>query len=137
MISGRLFPKCMSKPDRKIRKFKTQYCARSFFEKILSREPLNSYSSVVQWATVRLILILQWYLGLQSQIIDFTNAFSQTYIRRGDPVIIELTRDFKSDGGQCDIVLRLKKILYGQAVTARLWYERLQNGLLDPCFVIR
>ena len=41
-----------------------------------------------------------------------------------------------SDGGQHDFVLRLKKILYGQSKAARLWYEKLQNGLLKRGFVM-
>ena len=82
------------------------------------------------------MLILQCILGLQSQSIDFTNAFAQADIPRGEPVFIELNRHFKSGGGQYDIALRLKKILYGQAKTARLWYEKLQNGWLDCCFVM-
>ena len=76
------------------------------------------------------MLILQCILGLQSQSIDFTNAFAQAYIPSGEPVFIELPRYFKSDGGQYDVVLKLKKSLYGQAKAARLWYEKLRNGLL-------
>ena len=44
--------------------------------------------------------------------------------------------DFKSDGVQHDVVLKLKKSLYGQAGAARLWYEKLRNGLLERGFVI-
>ena len=88
-------------------------------------ETLHSYSPVLQWATVRLMLILQCILGLQSQSIDFTNAFAQEDIPSGEPVFIELTRDFKIDGGQHDVVIKLKKILYGQAKATRLWYEKL------------
>ena len=54
-----------------------------------------------------LMLILQCILGLQSQIIDFKNAFSQAYIPSGEPVFVELTRYFKSNGGQNDVVLKL------------------------------
>ena len=50
-------------------------------------------------------MILQCIIGLQSQRIDFTNAFAQAYIPSGEPVFIELPRDFKSDGGQHDAVL--------------------------------
>ena len=85
---------------------------------------------MVQWATVRLLLSLQCILGLQSQSIDFTNAFSQADIPSGEPVFIELTRYLKSDGGQHDVVLKFKKSLYGQVEAARLWYEKLRNGLL-------
>ena len=136
MLPGTWFFNCKSKPDWKIRKFKEQYFVRGDIQKKLSPKPLNSYSPVVQWATVRLMLILQCILGLQSQSIDFTNAFSQAYIPGGDPVFIELPRDFNSDGGQDDIVLKLKKSLYGQAEAARLWYENLRNGLLERGFVM-
>ena len=79
---------------------------------------------------MRLMLILQYILGLQSQNIDFTNAFAQADIPSGDPVFIELPRDFMSDVGKHDVFLKLKKSLYGQAKAARLWYEKLRNGLL-------
>ena len=82
------------------------------------------------------MLILRCILGLQSQSIDFTNAFAQAYIPIGKPVLIELPRDLKSDGGQHDVVLKLKKSLYGQAEAARLWYEKLRNCLLERGFVM-
>ena len=55
------------------------------------------------------MLILQCILGLQSQNIDFKNAFAQADIPSGEPVFVELPRHFKSNGGQDDVVLRLKK----------------------------
>ena len=57
-------------------------------QKILSPKPLNSYSTMVQRATVRLMLILQFILGLQSQSIDFTDAFSQADIPSGKTVLL-------------------------------------------------
>ena len=113
VLQGTWSFKCKRKPDGKIWKFKAQYCVREHTLKRLSPKPLNSYSPVVQWATVRLMLILQCILGLQIQSIDFTNAFAQADIPSGEPVFIGLPRDFKSDGGQDDVVIRLKNILYG------------------------
>ena len=55
------------------------------------------------------MLILQCVLGLQSQSIDFTNDFSQADIQSGEPVFIELPRDFMSHVGQHDVVLILNK----------------------------
>ena len=82
------------------------------------------------------LLVLQRILSLKSQSIDFINAFSQADIPSGEPVLIEFPRDFKSYRGQHDVVLRRKKSLYGQAKAARIWYEKLQNGLLDHGFVM-
>ena len=90
-----------------------QHCLRGEIQKRLSPKPLNSYSPVVQMATMRLMLIFQCIIGLQSQSIDFKNAFAQADIPSGEPVFIELPRDLKSDGGQQDVVLKLKKSLYG------------------------
>ena len=61
------------------------------------------------------MLILQYILGFQSQIIDFTNEFAQADISSGEPVFIKLPRDFKSDGGKYDVVLIFNKSLYDQA----------------------
>ena len=60
------------------------------------------------------MLILQCILGLQSKIIDFKNAIAQVNNPSGDPVLIEIPSDFKSDGVQCDVVLKLNKIIYVQ-----------------------
>ena len=51
-------------------------------------------------------MVFQCILVLQSQIIDFTNAFSQADIPSGGAVFIELPKDFNSDGGQHDVVLK-------------------------------
>ena len=66
------------------------------------------------------MLIFQCILGLQSPSIDFKNSFSQSDIPSGGPVFIELPRYFNSDGGQGDVVLILKKSLYGQDEASRL-----------------
>ena len=84
--------KCKRKSYREISKFKARYCVRGGVQKILYPEPLNLYSLVVQWSTVRFMLNLQCVLGLQSQIIDLKNAFPQEDIPSGDPISIELPR---------------------------------------------
>ena len=70
VIPGTCSFKCKKKPGRTIRKFKARYCVRGGVQKRLYPKPLNSYSPVVQSATVRLMLILQCILGLKSQSID-------------------------------------------------------------------
>ena len=72
------------------------------------------------------MLILQYILGLQIQSIDLTNAFAHEDIPSGETVFIELTRYFKSDGGQGYVVIRLKKSLYGQAKASRIYDEKCE-----------
>ena len=81
------------------------------------------------------MLILQFIFGLQIQSIDFTNVFPQADIPSGKPVFVEPPRYFKIYGKQGYVVIRLDKSLYGQAKSARLWYENLWNGLFDRGFV--
>ena len=66
-------------------------------EETLSYNP-NMYSPVVQWDTVKLMMIFQCILGLQIQSIDFINAFALEYIPSGGPVFTGLPRYFKSGG---------------------------------------
>ena len=106
VLTGTWSFKCKRKPDWKIRKFKARYYVRGDIQKILSPKPLNSYFPVFQWAAVRLMLTLKCILGLQSQSIDSTNAFSQADIPSGEPVFIERPRDLNSDGGQHSVVLK-------------------------------
>ena len=80
-----------------------------------------------------MVFIFQCILGLQSQSIELTNGFAQVYITSGETFFIELPRDFNSDVGKYDVVLRLKKILYGQAKAARLWYEKFAKRFVRYC----
>ena len=98
VLPGTWSSKCKRKSDWTIRKFKARYCVGGDIQKRLSPEPLTSYSPVVQWATVRLTLILKCILGLQSQSIDFKNSFAKADIPSGGPVFIGLPRYFKIDG---------------------------------------
>ena len=66
------------------------------------------------------MFIFQCILSLT---IDFTNDFYRADILSGEPLLIRILRDFMSDGGQFDVVIRLKKILYGQSESALLRYE--------------
>ena len=75
---------------------------------------------MVQWEILRLMLILICILVLHSQSVDLTNDFHQADTPNGDPVFIQLPRDFTTNKGKFYVVLRLKKILYGQAKAARL-----------------
>ena len=68
--------------------------------------------------------------------VFLTDAFSQAEIPSGEKILIDPPRYLNSDGGQHDVVLKLKKSLYGQAKAARLWYEKLQNGLLERSLVM-
>ena len=89
---------------------------------MLSPEPLNMYYTVFQWYKVRSVFILKCIIGFQSQSIDFKKFFPRADIPRGESVFIEISMDFSSDLGQCYVVIRLNKIIYGEVEYAHLWY---------------
>ena len=124
-----------NKYDVTIRRFNACYCARGVVQNRLPPEPLETYYPVLQWDTVRMLLIFQSIIVFQRQVLDFTNDFAQVDIPRGKQLFIELPRYLNSDGEQCGVVLILEKIQYGQAKAAHLWYKILQNGLLYRGFL--
>ena len=81
------------------------------------------------------MLIFQYIIGLKIQIVDFKNDFDQADIPSEEPLLSELPRYFNNDGGKCDVVLRLNKVLCGQAIATCLRYDKLRNGLSDRGFV--
>ena len=129
LIPGAWSFECKRKHYWTIKKFKSRYFVSWDVHDRLTPGPFSMYSPVIQCVTVRLMLIFLCILVFQSQSIDFKNDFSQSDITSGESVLIELPRDFNSDGGQCDVVLRLKKNLYDKADASCLWYENLLYSL--------
>ena len=115
-------------------------------QKQRSEEEIDTFAPVVQWSTVRLMLILTQCLNLETLSIDFSNAFAQADMPEDKTVYLHLPcRFMPAEGFGKEMVLRLKKSLCGQAEAPRLWYEKLKVGLkdrgfktlqIDPCLFI-
>ena len=108
-----------------MRKFKASYFMKGYFQKRLSTGTLNMYFLVVQWSTVRLMLIFLFIIGLNSQGIEFTDDFSWGNIPKGKQVLINFSRDLNRNREKCDLVIRLNKRINGLSEVACLWYEIL------------
>jgi len=96
-------------------------------------EDIDTYSPVVQWSTVRLMLVLSEMLNLANKSTDFSNAFAQADMPEDNPVYIRAPLHYP--GFKKGSVLRLKKSLYGQVDAPRMWYEKLKKGPMDRGFV--
>jgi hypothetical protein len=122
-------------PDGSVKKLKARFCVRGDLQK-KHIDYFYTYSPVVQWSTVRLLLILSIILQFETKQVDFTLAFVQA---KADPgIYIEMPRMFEMDG----YVLELKRNLYGQCDAPLKFYEHLKLGLsqrgfepskFDPC----
>jgi Reverse transcriptase (RNA-dependent DNA polymerase) len=101
--------KCKRYPSGEVRKLKGRFCCRG--DRQIDGVDFDSddiFSPVVNWNTVRLVLILSLILGLESKQVDYSAAFVHAPI--GDKeVFVAMPRGFSQPGK----VLRLKKSLYG------------------------
>ena len=105
----------------------------------------ETYAPVVNWASVRLLLIIAKIHNLPSKGIDFVLAFPQAELEV--PVYMELPAGFgpEHDERRRNYVLQLNKSLYGLKQGSYNWFEKLKGGLLarqfkqnkaDPCFLL-
>lgn len=141
-------------PDGTVSKFKARFCARGD-RQIKGVDFFETYAPVVNWNTVRLLLILSAQLKLANTQIDFVAAFVNADIdlppdydlmspeeqaRQG--VFVDMPRGFGKPG----TVLKLKKSLYGLSQSPRNFGNYTRDLLVkigfeqqidvDPCLYI-
>lgn len=137
--------KCKRYPDGRIKKFKARFCARGDRQKE-GIDYFETWSPVVQWQTVRLMMIFSSILGLKSAQADITAAFVHTDLP--ETVYITQPKGFEySDPNDPDTkyVLKLNKALYGLKQAPRHFFNHLKDRLekhnvrqstCDPCLFI-
>jgi hypothetical protein len=127
-------------PDGRVRKLKARFCVRGD-KQVEGVDYFESYAPVVQWSTVRVILIATMMFGLQTRQVDFNNAFAQATLK--EEVYVDLPRGYASDADDC--VLKLNKSLYGLVQAPKAFYDHMRSGLEargfrvsenDPCLFI-
>ena len=93
----------------------------------------DTYSPVVSWFSVRLILILAKLNKWHTRQIDFILAYPQADIPYDN--YMKLPRGIKTIQGNGDThVLKLKKNIYGGRNSGRIWNEYLKEGLINIGF---
>lgn len=137
--------KCKRFPDGSVKKFKARFCARGDRQKE-GIDYFETYAPVVQWTTIRIMLILECVLGLVSKQGDVTCAFLHAHLEEGEKVYLEMPQGFKQyDKNGKPKVYSLKRTLYGLKQSPRAFWKYLTSkfeavGLkqsnLDPCLFI-
>jgi hypothetical protein len=110
-------------------KKKARICVRGDILKL--HEAIEAWSPVVQWSTVRLMLILSIVHKLETRQVDYVNAFAQADLDRD--VFVEIPGGF-SHNNEEDCVLKLNKSLYGMTDSPLMFFELLKKNLLDVGF---
>ena len=132
-------------PDGLIKKFKARFCARGDMQ-LEGIDFFKTYAPVIQWTTVRLMLILEVLLGLKSKQGDVTAAFLHADLGKDEKVFVEMPRGFESKvkNGRPK-VLKLFKMLYvlrqssrafWKYMTAKMKICGMQQSKMDPCLFI-
>jgi len=90
----------------------------------------DTYSPMIRWASIRLALALSIIHGWHTAQMDFVLAYPQADIEV--PLFMEIPRGFECKGYEKgELVLQLRKNLYGQKQAGCIWYRHLAR-LLTP-----
>ena len=84
-------------PDGLIKKFKARLCARGDQQEY-GIDYFETYAPVVQWTTVRLMLILEVLLDLKSKQGDVTCAFLHAKVPEGQKIYVNMPMGFRKKG---------------------------------------
>ena len=95
-------------PDGLIKNFKARFCACGD-QQLEGIDYFETYAPVVQWTTVRLLLILEVLLKLKSKQGDVTAAFLHGELEEGKKNFVAMPTGFRKPGK----VMKLNKTLYG------------------------
>ena len=103
----------------------------------------ETYSPVVSWVTVRILMIFAKIYGLHMRQVDYVQAFPQAYLPEGENVFMEIPEGFDmGDLNKEEYCLQLIKNCYGLKQAAYNWNNLLKAGLEtlgfkqsehDPC----
>jgi Reverse transcriptase (RNA-dependent DNA polymerase) len=130
--------RCKRFPDGLVRKLKARFCVRGD-QQVEGIDFFDTYAPVVQWSTIRLMLMVSLMLNLATQQVDYTCAFLHALL--DDEVYCHMPRGFEQPGK----VLRLKRSLYGLKQSPKNFFDHLKRKLLalgfeqstaDPCLFI-
>lgn len=113
------------RPDGSITKHKARLCAHGGMQR-WGENYWETYAPVVNWLSVRTLLVLSILLPLETRSIDFVLAFPQAKL--DVDVYMEVPVGFTVDQSR-RYVLKLEKNLYGLKQAAYNWYELLKSGL--------
>ena len=129
-------------PDGTPDRYKARFCVRGDMQKE-GIDFFDTYAPVVKWSTIRMLLIETLSRNWTTRQVDFTNAFAQGVL--SDIVYIDPLKGFEGKDGK-NKVLRLIKSLYGIRQSAKMFFEKLRDGLLergfkqsqhDPCLFMK
>jgi hypothetical protein len=128
-------------PNGLVKKFKARFCIRGD-RQVEGVDFFETWAPVVQWTTVRSMMVLATRMNLVSAQADITAAFVHAPLSPEEHIYVRQPAGFQRDG---DLVLKLKKSVYGLRQSPRNFFNYLSDHLsaqglvpskLDPCLFV-
>jgi hypothetical protein len=103
----------------------------------------NVYSPVVNDVTFRIMMVAEMVYKYKSKLIDIETAFLHGQLEDDEIVFMDCPHGMDHENDEC---LRLRKTIYGLVQSARAFFKRFRDVLLeigfeqssaDPCLMIR
>ena len=142
-------------PFGQITKYKARFCSHGG-QTVKGIHYEETFSPVVSWSTVRLMLTLSEVYGWHARQIDFVLAFPQADVKTD--IYMQVPEKFTVNKGKLkldenaphpskqDNVVKLIKNVYGLADASLTWHNHLKKGLsefgfkqseVDPCLFFK
>ena len=131
-------------PDGEVPKYKARFCVRGDMQ-VENEDYFGSYSPVVQWSTIQLLLVMSIIHNLHTRQVEYVNAFAQAPLK--EEVYIEMPQGLTTGDGE-DTELKLNNKSHYELVQAPVYFfnSLLRDNLLacgfkqannsDPCAFI-
>lgn len=124
-------------PDGLAKKFKARLCIRGDRQ----REGIDyfeTWAPVVQWTTVRMMMILATKLQLCSAQADITAAFVHARLTEDDKIYVKQPQGYIRFGPNGEeLVLRMKRAVYGLKQSPRYFFQYLKSHLESPAIGLK
>lgn len=130
-------------PMGQITKYKARLCCHGG-QTVQGVHYHETFSPVVAWSTVRLLLTLSEIYGWHARQIDFVLAFPQADVKTD--VYMHIPEKFRVKNGKLeldidaphpskqDAIVKLIKNVYGLKDASKTWVDHITRGLLDYGF---
>jgi hypothetical protein len=114
-------------PDGLAKKFKARFCIRGD-QQVEGRDYFETWAPVVQWPTVRAMIILAAKQKLCTAQADITAAFIHTPLKSHEHIYVEQAKGFVR-GPPGEYIYKLNKSVYGIKQAPRNFFQFLVDEL--------
>jgi hypothetical protein len=131
------------RPNGTLLEYKLRICVDGS-QQLYGRDYWETYTPVVAWPTICLVLLLTTIMNFKSRQVDYTQAFPQAELT--DPVFMKIPQGWFIDTNNSlqqhsdprfndtGHYIKLRRNLHGCKQAARNWYNHLTQGILSAGF---